>query len=281
MASSVMPYVGGKARYADWLISLMPPHRCYIEPFGGSGTVLYNKPRSNVEVYNDINDDLVQFFDALRESPDELKEWLERVPFSRSLHERWATEFYEDGYRPDDEIERAGRFYALRYMQWGGAVDTASGFRARNEKSPAKTFSNARNQLSEVAERFREVIIECKPWADVVDDYDGEGVLFYLDPPYLGREHYDTGEMDHQRLLRVLSNIEGEWIVSYDELPDGLDDIGYVKSHSGKHRFASGKQSEDAEISEKAVCSFDPDQTPQFVENGQSSLQQYAAGGGT
>jgi DNA invertase Pin-like site-specific DNA recombinase len=100
-------------------IDQMPDHDTYVEVFGGSAGVLYNKPRSKYEIYNDSNDDLTQFFRVLRNQPEELAKWLQKVPYSRSQYEEWVDEFYA-GIRPDDPIIRAGRFFALRYMQYTG-----------------------------------------------------------------------------------------------------------------------------------------------------------------
>lgn len=263
--TSTFPYPGGKERYAEWIIENLPPHKCYVEVFGGSGSVLYNKPESQTEIYNDVDDDLVQFFRVLRESEAELLEWLDRVPYSRSLYEEWATEYY-NGEREDDPIERAGRYYTLRFMNFGGKISSKAGFKARNKWSPARTFNNARNRLDDVAERFNEVIIENLDWRDVLDNYDDDYVVFYLDPPYLDREdYYQTGGFDHAEFVEALDGLEAEWLVSYDRLPDGLD--GYVLEGEGKHRLSQGHGGA-GEDSEKLVCSFDPSETARFVESG-------------
>ena len=73
MSLSAFPYVGGKTILAEWIIDQLPSHTVYVEPFGGSASVLLNKPRSNVEVYNDLDGDVVQFFEVARERPDELE----------------------------------------------------------------------------------------------------------------------------------------------------------------------------------------------------------------
>jgi len=114
--TSIIPFPGGKGRVAEWVISHIPEHDTFIEVFGGGAGILYNKKRSKYETYNDIDGDLTQFFSIIRNHPGELASWLESVPYSRSLYDDWVTEFYR-GFRPDDPIERAGRFFALRYMQ--------------------------------------------------------------------------------------------------------------------------------------------------------------------
>lgn len=279
---SVFPWPGGKGRRSDWIISRMPPHDCYVEVFGGSAAILYNKPPSHNEVYNDVNDDLVQFFEVLRNRSDELAEWLECVPYARSVYEEWVHAFF-DGYRPDDPIERAGRFFALRHMQFAGDARMPNGFKVRNYWNPARSFNNARERLFELADRFAEVTIEHRDWIELVDGYgaqwndpDDPDVLFYLDPPYVGQEYYYDVTFDHEAFVDGLADIEGRWMLSYTELPDGLADY-HVLDRTRRHRMCRGN---DAETTEHLVCNFDPDRVPSFIDTGsrQSKLASISGG---
>ncbi|WP_066415436.1 DNA adenine methylase [Halorubrum aethiopicum] len=128
MPDAVFPYPGGKSRFASWILEQVPEHVCFVEVFGGAAGVLANKDpdTSDVEVYNDRDGDLVQFFEVLRDRSEELIEWLDRTPYSRELHDEWAHKFFH-GYRPSDPIERAGQFFYLRYTQWGGKYDGFAG----------------------------------------------------------------------------------------------------------------------------------------------------------
>lgn len=270
----VFPYPGGKGRESDWILEKMPEHRCYVEPFGGSGALIYNKPESRTEIYNDVNDDLVQFFRVLRERPEELREWLQKVPYARSVYDEWATQFYE-GERPEDPIERAGRFYALRFMTFAGATDCKNGFKVRHKRSPARTFNNARDRLEQVAERFSEVVIENRDFEKILGGYDSRETLFYCDPPYLGRgKEYYGAKFDHARFADALIDVDGDWMVSYTELPDAFvarligatrsgEDF-YVLERERRHRMCRGA----SDARERLVCNFDPESTASFVEVG-------------
>ncbi|APX98717.1 DNA adenine methylase [Natronorubrum daqingense] len=288
---SPFPYPGGKGRYATNIIEQMPDHECYVEVFGGSGATLYNKPRSDCEVYNDVNDDLVQFFRVVRDCVDELAEWLEMVPYSRTLYEQWASEYY-NGERPDDPVERAGRFYTLRFMQWGGVIGMKNGFKARSTfRSPAKTFNNARDRVRSIAKRFSSVIIENQDWREILDAYDGGHVFMYLDPPYLDRGRYYHAEgFDHAALANALVSVDANWMVSYDEVPGEFvaQMIGetrsgarqfYVLEMDGYHQLAQGHGSSGDEVTERLVCNFDPTSTAQFVDGSQhqSKLSEVSA----
>jgi len=105
---SAFPYIGGKTHLSRWIADQLPQHTVYVEPFGGSASVLLNKPRSDIEVYNDLDRDIVQFFEVARDRPDELAEWVRRTPYSQELHSEWVEQFY-NGERADDPIKRAGR----------------------------------------------------------------------------------------------------------------------------------------------------------------------------
>lgn len=85
MVRAVFPFPGGKSKLASWILE----HECFVELFGGATGVLVNKNPdvSDVEVYNDLDGDLVQFFRVLRKRPVELREWLERVPYSREIYD--------------------------------------------------------------------------------------------------------------------------------------------------------------------------------------------------
>lgn len=266
---SVFPYPGGKGRKSEFITERMPPHDCYVEVFGGSGAILYNKPESTHEVYNDINSDLVQFFQGLREQTEALEEWVRAVPYSREVYEEWVESYFA-GHRPDDAVERAGRFFTLRYMQFAGDISMKNGFKVRAKRSPARTFDNGRARLQELAERFRQVTIENSDYADIFRRYDDGDVdvLFYCDPPYVGGEHYYGREFDHETFVDALADVESDWMVSYSDLPDGIGELGHVVARNRRHRMCRGS----SDATEHLVCSFDPTETGQFL--GREQTQQ-------
>jgi DNA adenine methylase len=262
---SVFPYPGGKGRRAEWILEKMPPHDTFVDVFGGSGAIIYNKPPSTNEIYNDVNDDLVQFFEVLRNRPEELESFVRNIPYARSVYDEWADAFF-NGYRPNDPIERAGRFWALRYMQFAGDMSMVNSLKVRAKRSPARTFDNARDRLQELANRFSDVILENRDYSRILDTYDDTDVdvLFYCDPPYVDTEHYYGAEFDHGEFVDALRNVESEWMVSYAELPDGLDDLGYVLSRNRRHRMCR----EASDSTEHLVCSFDPTDSSRFLGGG-------------
>jgi len=262
MVRTVFPFPGGKSRLASWILDVVPEHTCFVEVFGGAAGVLMNKDASTsrVEVYNDRDRDLVQFFEVLRERPEELIAWIDHVPYAREVHERWAELFY-DGYRPSDEIARAGRFFFLRYSQFGATYDSPGGFGASKLSSKALSFANKTEVLDEFAARFRDVVIENLDWAEVLEKYDGPETVFYLDPPYVGTEdYYRVDDIVHDELIPRLGSLEGDAIVSYQDLPPQVADVEglTVLSKAGEKNYIDGRHGGAKETTERLVLNFEP-----------------------
>jgi DNA adenine methylase len=274
--NTVFPYPGGKTYLADWIIDHFPEHECYVEVFGGGGSVLVNKDPSFNEVYNDLDDDLTHFFRVLRENHTELREWLERVPFGRSQHQEFKEAFY-NGERPDDDVERAGRFFYLRYSQHSAKYRTPSGFAAAQQRNKARKLRNATDQLEMFANRFSDVTIESLDFADLIDLYDSDDTLFYCDPPYVdeGDALYShEGAFDHERFVSALNGVEGDWIVSYMDLPPGLEDY-YVVDREASQFMNKSHDERREKATERLVMNYDPDEVPSFAGADQSNLEAF------
>jgi len=212
----ILRWHGGKWKLAPWIIGHFPAHRVYVEPFGGAGSVLLQKPPSVTEVWNDLEGEVVNLFSVLRSRTDELARLIYLTPFAR--------EEYHALYEPtDDPLERARRFLARSFMGMSskGAL-RKSGFDSRiNPDGYASRLNSLRampDELPAIAERFRRVVIESKPAAEIFDQYDRDGVLFYVDPPYLSdRANHYTHEMDeaaHVELLAKLQSLAGLVVLS-------------------------------------------------------------------
>lgn len=156
-------YYGGKWRLAPWIISHFPKHVNYVEPCGGAASVLLQKPRSQLETYNDLDGNVVNFFRVLRDRPDELIRKIRLTP--------WAREEYELSKNPvPDPVENARRFFVCGWMSISGmSFEMSTGWRSTTYKeqsySPASqnffelTKSDA---LMQVANRFYGVQVEQK-----------------------------------------------------------------------------------------------------------------------
>lgn len=257
MTRAVFPYPGGKSHLADWILEQLPERRTFVEVFGGAAGILFNKQPSKVEVYNDMDADLVHFFEVLRDNPEELVEWLERTPYSRDLHDDWAGAFY-NGYRPNESIERAGQFFYLRYSQWGGKYDKNSGLGTAKTSSRAAAFANKRKLLTEFADRFEYVVIENLDWREIFEKYDSEHSAFYCDPPYVDQgSYYPEGGIDHDSLIESVEDLEGDCVISYSELPERAEDLNVLEQWS-KNFMGNGKSGSSKQTVDRLGMNFDP-----------------------
>jgi DNA adenine methylase len=224
----VLRYHGGKWRLGPWLLGFFPPHRIYVEPFGGGGSVLMLKERSYAEVYNDLDDEMVNLFRVLRDqdSAEQLAAALYLTPFSR-------TEFVES-YRPDDSpVEIARRTLVRSFMGFGTTTlrKNRTGFRAKalRQSQPAQAdWANYPGHVSTFVERLRGVVIEHRDALEVIAQQDSDETLIYADPPYPHStrsavqwpSHNDTAyshemtDEDHRALAAVLHDCDGMVVLS-------------------------------------------------------------------
>lgn len=211
-----LPYIGGKRRIAGRLAQLIPDHTTYVEPFCGGAQLFFHKPRSKVEVLNDLDGEVANFFLVLQRHPEELCRLIEAQPASRSLFERFKAQ-------PPHlltDIERASRFLYLQRNAW-------SGIRARPSFHYAVSKPNSHNPLAvparlrDAAERLATVQIENLPYGDILKRYDRPTTFFYLDPPYVGVDLYHHNFTDRQfrELADRLSGISGRFILSINDCP--------------------------------------------------------------
>ena len=221
MNRPVLRYHGGKWNLAPWIISHFPPHRIYVEPFGGAASVLLRKPRVYSEVYNDLYGEVVNLFRVLR-NPAQARELIRIVtltPYSRQE--------FEDAYIADgDPIEQARRTLVRAYFGFGAfsAAGGRTGFRTGFRRSGPAAANDWRHYppvLAEAVERLRGVTIENRPAVDVIATYDDQTALFYVDPPYplstRGTDAWYAHEMtddDHRTLAAALHACAGMVVVS-------------------------------------------------------------------
>jgi len=272
---SAFPYVGGKTLLSGWITGVLPSHETYVEPFGGSAAVLLNKPRSTTEVYNDLDGDIVHFFEVARDRPDELVDWINRTPYSEQLHNEYADQFYS-GERVDDPIERAGRFLYLRYSQFGGKYAQKSGFKrdtARTRTTESQTWAAVDERIDQICQRLQGVSIQNASFESVIDRYDSRDTVFYCDPPYLNKEDtYRVDGFDHDELATALQGIDGKAIVSYTARPQGLYDGWTELFRSHYHDAGNRKHDKQEKKTERLIMNYEPTDVARFVDHEQKTL---------
>jgi hypothetical protein len=188
----VLRYHGGKWKLAPWILEHFPPHRVYVEPFGGGGSVLMRKPRSYAEVYNDTWETVVNVFKVLRDPAQAaaLEQLLRLTPYARDEYTDTNTEACAD---IDDPVERARRTILRSLAGFGSAStngDYATGFRANSHRSgttPAHDWANYPGHVSAFTARLAGVCIENRPAAEVILQHDRE---LTPDTVRLNAKHY-------------------------------------------------------------------------------------------
>lgn len=122
----VLKYPGSKWKMAEWIISLMPPHKSYLEPFFGSGAVFFKKEPSRIETINDMDGEIVNLFRCIREEPEELMRCVTMTPYSRAEYEQaWGKFRFRAGV-PSVGVE-AARMTLVRYWQSHGSTSVYKG----------------------------------------------------------------------------------------------------------------------------------------------------------
>lgn len=223
---TLLPWFGGKVKHADWIGSFIPPHRTYVEPFGGAMAVLLAKEPSPVEVYNDVDEALVHFWRVVRDPRlyRRLRERLELTPYARGEWD-WSRRAWRD---VDDPVERAARWWiGVRQSfaanapgsgsaGWSFSVDGS----ARGMSREVSKYLSAIVGLPAVHARLRRVQIEHGDWRRIFDLYDGPATFFYCDPPYVpetrrrGGYVHELTSADHAELVARLTAIEGGAVLS-------------------------------------------------------------------
>jgi len=221
-------WYGGKLSHIDWIIPLLPKSKHYCEPFGGSAAILLNKEPSEVETYNDIDGEVVNFFRVLRDKTEELIRKLYLTPFSREEFRKAITP-PED----TDNVTRALYFFIRAEQVRIGLAQKATEGRwayckltsRRGKAGAISRWQNRINALWLIAKRLRDVQIENDNALNVIERYDSSETLFYCDPPYVHSARRDTNayryemtDKDHIKLAELLNEVKGKVALSgYDD----------------------------------------------------------------
>jgi DNA adenine methylase len=251
-------WYGGKMYYARWIIERFADHRVYVEPFGGAANVLLRKIKSQVEIYNDLDSRIVNFFRVLRD-PVKYEEFQRQCVLTPYSREEFVKLIGEP--EPAGEVDRAWWFFIRCRQALGGLGMTkltpnswsASIRTRRNLPEGVSKYLSAIDGLDNIVTRFREVMIECKPAVEVLTKFDSPETLFYVDPPYLPETRHaglaatyksEMTRKDHEDLLKVIRKIKGKVLLS------GYDSPMYSKAlkswnraeHVGKSHLTNSGQ---------------------------------------
>lgn len=219
---AIMKYPGSKWSIANWIINHFPEHHSYLEAFFGSGAVLFNKPRSNIETVNDLDGNVVNLFEWIKKDPERLAHEIYYTPYARQV--------YDDAFAtvPEDSFERAVNFYIRLNMGHGfrtsgEKVGWKNNVQGREKAYASQDWCNLPEKIIQAAERLRGVQIENKPAVELIKRFNYKNVLVYLDPPYVfstrhGKQYRcEMDDFEHDELLDISLQHKGPVLISgYD-----------------------------------------------------------------
>lgn len=225
-----LTYYGGKQTLAPFIETLIPAHILYGEPFFGGGAVFFLKPKSKVEVINDTNNELMNFYRVAKTRFGELEYLVQQSLISRDLH-RKAVIIYHN---PDlfDEVRRAWAIWVLCTMGFSSKMDGPLGFDKRDGSQSKRVAFKKAAFTEKLMRRLENVQIECADALYVIQSRDHRDAFFYCDPPYIGSNmgHYKGyTDADFKGLLEMLASIEGKFLLS--SYPSDM--LGGFTDHNG------------------------------------------------
>lgn len=248
---SPVKWVGSKRQLAKEIVKMIPEHICYVEPFVGGGSILFEKDRSKVEVINDINGNLINFYKIMQNKSEDLIYRIDNSLISRELF----MEYRNSNWNELDDIERAFRFYYITKCSFGGLFrfnqkgECNSPF-ASSPSPKAKSSLHSHNTEKSIREGFKRikgVLIENIDYKEIVKKFDKEDTFFFFDPPYDTDYSYGI-KFDYDELLDICRNIKGKFILTLNsELKDKFDEFYILEtevSYSVTCKSGCNKKSE-------------------------------------
>lgn len=256
--NAIIKYSGSKWSLAKWIISLFPEHHSYLEPFFGSGAVFFNKSPSNIETVNDLDGNVVNFFEWVKRDPEKLAHEIYFTPYARAA--------YDNAFRttPKDSLRQAVNFCICLNMGYGfrtngEKVGWKNDIQGRERAYAARDWAGLPDRIMQAAERLRGVQIENRPAVELIKRFNSHKVLVYADPPYvLSTRHrkqyrHEMDDQEHSDLLDVLLAHSGPVLLS------GYDNDLYRDRLKGWHRETSACYTQSGNRRQEVVwMNFDP-----------------------
>lgn len=223
--NAILKYPGAKWRIAEWIIENMPEHHSYVEPFFGSGAVFFNKPLSNIETINDLDGEIVNFFEVIRDIPKELATKIYMTPYARAAYESAYEQLNKIN---NSKLNRALNFCIKINMSYGHRCNSKVGWKSdvqgRERAYTLRAWNKLPDIIMEAALRLKETQIEKGSAIEVIRRFNNPRCLIYCDPPYLlearnvsKQYNYEMSNKDHEDLLNTIIESKSKIIISgYD-----------------------------------------------------------------
>ena len=214
---SPISYIGGKRAIAKKIIEVFPKHTTYVEAFAGGAQVFFKKEPSTVEVLNDLDGEMVNFYRVCQQHYEELLRYLRFMLVSRKWHGLLKV---TDATTLTD-IQRAARHLYLLKTSYAGLIRSLN-YRRNVVQPPGFNPATFPKVIEEAHKRLARVQIECQPYEKVLKGYDRPDTLFYLDPPYYGIKLYrhNLEAADFETMAKRLAGIQGKFVLSLNDVPE-------------------------------------------------------------
>jgi len=212
-----LSYIGGKNRLAKRVIEIFPEHTTYVEAFAGGAQILFRKKPSKVEVLNDLDSEIVNFYRICQQHYEELLRYFRFAVISRE----WFDLLKQSDPKALTDIQRAARYLYLLRNSYASLVRNPV-YHRNVVQPPGFNLTNLPELIENAHKRLARVQLECAPYDEVIDRFDRPTTLFYLDPPYFGRKLYrhNLGEADFAKLAGQLKQIRGKFILSLNDVSE-------------------------------------------------------------
>lgn len=217
---SPLSYIGGKNRLATRIIETFPSHKTYAEVFAGGAQVLFRKEPSSVEVLNDIDGEIVNFFRVCQHHHEEFLRYFKFALVSRRAFD--LLKATEPATLTD--IQRAARYFYLLKNSFASLVRHPN-YHWHVVQKPGFNLEKLPELIEKTHKRLERVQIECLPYEEILKRFDRPETLFFCDPPYFGRKlyKYNFTTADFEKLAERLREIQGKFVLSLNDTPEVRD----------------------------------------------------------
>lgn len=253
-----LSYIGGKHKLAKSLIALIPVHECYIEVFCGAAWLYFKKPKSKIEIINDINSDLITLYRVVQNHLSAFADCLKWSLTSRAEYDRLRTMNTESM----TDIQRAVRFYYLIRNTFAAKLEFSS-FNVSTTKPPKINPIILEQDLEQVRERLAQTFVENRHYSQIVTKYaDKPEVFLYLDPPYYECENYYGNGIfsraDYQKISDMLVGAKSKFLISINDAPEIRRIFKRYNIQEVATRYHAGNADKNKVVTELTIMNYDP-----------------------
>ncbi len=304
---SPMPHIGGKWTCLPHILPRLPQDsKKFVDVFGGGGSVILARKHANIEIYNDLDSNLYNFFNVVKflslsfldrleflyqVSPQEfgqLKDFVAGKPFKQNYLQRESevarkrltgeqlTEILALLKRKFefDDVNRAAAYFLTKKLSYASNGKSYQATTAFNLEGVSRDISRLSNRLKSIG-------LENRDYKKVHASHDHPDTLIYFDPPYYGTEkmYIEVFTMDdHYQLFEIIKNSKSRILLSYNDC-EFIRDLykDFYQYYFERPDSIALKHNKDKKFREILIANYDMEQV--FKQSTQQiSLFNYEGG---